>query len=117
MNVFLWHVHGSYCTALVQGSHEYYFPVLPGRGPDGRGRARTWNWPPNAREVTPQEAADLPVDVVILQRPLELQYLAAQWLAGRRPGRDVPAVYLEHNTPPGPPANASHPARDRDDLF
>jgi hypothetical protein len=112
VNVFLWHVHGSYTTALVQGAHDYFLPVEPGRGPDGRGRARTWEWPANAKEVDAGNAADAPVDVVVLQRPHELESLAAEWLGGRRPGVDVPAVYLEHNTPPGPAAATVHPVAD-----
>jgi hypothetical protein len=116
MRVLLWHVHGSYTTALVQGSHEYLLPVLPDRGPDGRGRAQTWEWPASAVEVTPQEAAIADVDVVILQRPEELDHLAETWLGGRRPGRDVPAVYLEHNAPQGRIQQMRHPAADRPDL-
>jgi glycosyltransferase involved in cell wall biosynthesis len=116
VKVFLWHVHGSWTTAFVQGAHEYLLPMLPGRGPDGRGRARTWTWPPSAVEVTPQQAADADVDVVILQRPHELAGLAEQWLGGRRPGRDVPAVYLEHTSPEGRIADMRHPAADRPDL-
>ena len=38
VRVLLWHVHGSYTTALVQGHHTYLLPVTPDRGPDGRGR-------------------------------------------------------------------------------
>lgn len=113
MNVFFWHVHGSYATSLVQGPHTYLVPVLPGRGPDGRGRAMTWDWPASVVEVGPEEARQRPVDVVVLQRPEELTGLAGQWL-GRLPGRDVPAVYLEHNTPSCP--GERHPAADRDDL-
>jgi glycosyltransferase involved in cell wall biosynthesis len=116
MRVLLWHVHGSYTTALVQGSHEYLLPVLPDRGPDGRGRAQTWEWPASAVEVTPEEAADADVDVVILQRPEELDHRAEAWLGGRRPGRDVPAVYLEHNAPQGRISDMRHPAADRPDL-
>lgn len=116
MRILLWHVHGSYTTALVQGGHEYLLPVLPDRGPDGRGRAQTWDWPPEAVEVTPEEAAGADVDVVILQRPEELDHLAEAWLGGRRPGRDVPAVYLEHNAPQGRVADMRHPAADRPDL-
>ncbi|HZE15602.1 MAG TPA: glycosyltransferase [Mycobacterium sp.] len=115
MNVFLWHVHGSYTTALVHGGHRYLLPVLPDRGPDGRGRAQTWVWPQNAEEVTPQEARDADVDVVILQRPEELHGLSEQWL-GRRPGRDLPAVYLEHNAPVGPVTDMVHPAAGRMDI-
>ena len=116
MRVLIWHVHGSYMTSLVQGPHTYLIPVLPDRGPDGRGRARTWTWPDNAVEIRPEEAAQAEVDVVILQRPEELGGLAERWLGGRRPGRDVPAVYLEHNTPQGRINDLRHPAADRPDL-
>jgi hypothetical protein len=116
MNVLLWHVHGSWTTAFVQGGHRVLLPVLPGRPADGRGRARTWEWPENAVEVTPQEAAEADVDVVVLQRPHELEHLAQWWLGGRVPGRDVPAIYLEHNAPQGRIAELRHPAADRPDL-
>jgi hypothetical protein len=39
MRVLLWHVHGSWTTAFVQGPHTYLLPLMPGRGPGGRGRA------------------------------------------------------------------------------
>ncbi|MBL1065194.1 glycosyltransferase [Streptomyces sp. 7-21] len=116
MNILIWHVHGSWTTAFVQGPHTYLIPVLPGRGPDGLGRARTWDWPASAREVTPAQLREEHVDVVVLQRPHEAR-LAERWLGGRRPGRDVPAVYLEHNAPDGPVPHARHPAADRDDLL
>lgn len=116
MNVFLWHVHGAWTTAFVHGPHTYLVPVLPSRGPFGLGRASTYEWPPNAVEVTPEEAARAEVDVVLLQRPDELGSLAEVWLGGRRPGRDLPAVYLEHNAPQGRINEMRHPAADRDDL-
>ena len=118
MNVLLWHVHGSWTTAFVHGAHRVLLPVLPDRGPDGRGRARTWEWPANAVEVTPEEAADAEVDVVVLQRPEELTHggLAERWLGGRVPGTDLPAVYVEHNAPQGRIADMRHPAADRPDL-
>ena len=116
MRVLLWHVHGSWTTAFVQGRHEYLIPVTADRGPDGLGRARTWSWPASAVEVTREEAATAEVDVVVLQRPEELEGLAADWLGGRRPGRDVPAVYLEHNAPQGRINELRHVAADRPDL-
>jgi len=116
MRILIWHVHGSWTTAFVQGEHEHLIPVTPGRGPDGLGRARTWDWPASAVEVTAEQAADLDVDVVVLQRPHELEGLAEQWLGGRRPGRDVPAIYVEHNAPQGRIAEMGHPAADRPDL-
>ncbi|HKQ02557.1 MAG TPA: glycosyltransferase [Actinomycetes bacterium] len=116
MRVLLWHVHGSWTTAFVQGSHDYLIPVTPDRGADGLGRARTWSWPASAVEVTREEAAEAEVDVVVLQRPHELHGLAEEWLGGRTPGREVPAVYLEHNTPQGRVNELRHVAADRDEL-
>jgi glycosyltransferase involved in cell wall biosynthesis len=113
VRVLLWHVHGSYTTALVQGGHDYLVPTLPNRGPWGLGRARTWQWPPSVVEVAPAQAAGADVDVVVLQRPEELDHLAEAWLGGRRPGVDVPAVYLEHNAPQGRINDMRHPAADR----
>ncbi|QGN49608.1 glycosyltransferase [Micromonospora sp. WMMD558] len=115
MNILLWHVHGSWTTSFVHGRHRYLVPVTPDRGPYGLGRARTYPWPDRAVEVTPQDLANAEVDVVILQRPEEYD-LAAQWLR-RRPGRDVPAIYVEHNTPKGDVPNTRHPMADREDLL
>jgi glycosyltransferase involved in cell wall biosynthesis len=115
VNVLVWHVHGSWTTAFVQGHHRYLLPTLPERGPWGGGRPAAWDWPASAVECSPAELADADVDVVVLQRPEEIE-VAERWL-GRRPGRDVAAVFLEHNAPRGGPAASSrHPMADRDDL-
>jgi len=116
MRILLWHVHGAWSTSFVHGDHDYLVPVEPGRGPDGRGRAQTYVWPAQAREVTREEAAEAEVDVVVLQRPHELQSLAAEWLGGRRPGRELPAIYVEHNAPQGSIDEMRHPAADRPEL-
>jgi glycosyltransferase involved in cell wall biosynthesis len=114
MRVLHWHVHGSWSTAFVQGPHTHLVPVIPDRGADGRGRAQTFPWPDNAIEVTPAALATEHVDAVVLQRPHELD-LVEQWL-GRRPGRDVPAVYVEHNTPRGDVPHTRHPMADQSDI-
>lgn len=109
MRILLWHVHGSWTTAFVQGRHEYVLPVLPGRGPDGRGRARTWTWPATVIEAPPDRLPE--IDLVVLQRPQEFD-LVQRW-TGRTPGRDLPAVYLEHNAPEPHPACSQHPLADQ----
>ena len=111
MRILLWHVHGSWTTSFVQGGHDYLLPVTPGRDADGLGRARTWDWPANVVEVPVDDLRDADVDVVVLQRPHELE-LAERW-TGRRPGRDVPAVYVEHNTPGGAVPFTRHPLADQ----
>lgn len=114
MKVLLWHVHGSWTTAFVRGGHDYVVPVTPDRGPYGRGRARTWDWPANVMEVAPEALAREDVDAVVLQRPEE-EVLATEWLR-RRPGRDVPLIYLEHNAPQGRISDLRHPMADRGDV-
>jgi glycosyltransferase involved in cell wall biosynthesis len=112
VNVFMWHVHGSWTTSFVQGPHRYFLPALPGRGPYGLGRAETWQWPASVLEVSPSEAADAEIDVVILQRLEEFAGFAEGWLGGRRPGRDIPAIYVEHNAPQGRIGGMRHPVAD-----
>ncbi len=114
MNILLWHVHGAWTTSFVHGHHRYLVPVTPDRGPDGLGRARTYRWPDTVVEIPPEQLATADVDVVVLQRPHELE-LASAWLR-RRVGRDIPAVYVEHNTPKGEVPATRHPMADRDDL-
>jgi hypothetical protein len=114
VNVLLWHVHGSWTTAFVQGRHQYLLPVTPDRGPDGLGRARTWDWPASVREVPADRLRDEQVDVVVLQRTRDLE-LVREWL-GREPGRDLPAVFLEHNAPDGSVPDTRHPLADRSDI-
>ncbi|MBG6066596.1 glycosyltransferase [Micromonospora ureilytica] len=115
MNILLWHVHGSWTTSFVHGAHRYLIPTTPDRGPYGLGRARTYPWPDSAVEVSPEELPGTDVDLVILQRPEEIDR-AEEWLR-RRPGRDLPAIYVEHNTPKGDVPNTRHPMADRDDLL
>lgn len=114
MRILLWHVHGSWTTSFVQGGHDYLLPVTPDRGPDGLGRARTWDWPASVREVSPEDLAAEEVDLVVLQRPHEVE-LVHRWL-GRRPGWDVPAVYVEHNTPAGDVPDTRHPLAGQDRI-
>ena len=118
MKILIWHVHGSWTTAFVHGRHEYLLPVVAGpggeRSPDGLGRARTWDWPAAAREVSPEQLRTEDVDVVVLQRTRDLD-LVREWL-GREPGRDLPAVFLEHNAPDGNVPETRHPLADRTDI-
>ena len=114
MNILVWHVHGSWLTSFAQGPYTFLVPVTPERGPDGLGRARTWRWPPTVREASPEELRDADIDLMVLQRPHELA-LARRW-TGRRPGVDVPAVYVEHNCPHGTAVDTRHPLADRTDV-
>ncbi|HEV7791768.1 MAG TPA: glycosyltransferase [Pseudonocardia sp.] len=114
MRVLVWHVHGSWTTAFVQGSHTYLIPTTPERDRWGAGRPAAWDWPATALETSPSELADAEIDAVVLQRPEEIE-LVTRW-TGRWPGRDLPAIYVEHNTPREHAATSRHPLADRDDI-
>jgi glycosyltransferase involved in cell wall biosynthesis len=94
-------------TSFVSGGHDYVLPVTPDRDADGRGRADTWDWPASAREVPVERLGEEQVDVVVLQRPHEAELLE-HW-TGWRLGRDVPAVYVEHNAPTEHAVRSRHP--------
>jgi hypothetical protein len=113
LNVLVWHVHGSWTTSFVQGPHRYLLPTLVQGGPWGRGFSGR-DWPRNAVEVTPHRLRHADIDVVVLQRPEEAE-LVRRW-AHRTPGKDLPAVYLEHNAPRGPAATTRHPLADSGDI-
>jgi hypothetical protein len=107
MNILLWHVHGSWTTSFVQGKHRYLVPVNAARDEWGRGRARTFDWPSSVTEVDLADVRDVDVDVVVLQRPAELERVAHL---------NAPRIYVEHNTPKGDVPYTRHPMADRDDL-
>ena len=115
MRVLVWHVHGSWLTSLVHGRHDYVVPVLPDRGPDGLGRAQTFDWPETVRELGPDELREEPIDVVVLQRRSEFD-LVRRWTGRSAGAGGIPAVYVEHNTPRGDIDEWRHPVADRNDI-
>lgn len=110
MRILLWHVHGSWTDAFVRGRHEYLLPVLPEGGPWGLGRAGR-DWPDSVREITLASLDADAVDAVVLQRPEEISEVAR--VLGRRPGIELPAAYVEHNTPKGDFPFTRHPLAEQ----
>jgi hypothetical protein len=114
VRILMWDVHGGYTDSLLAGTHDYLFlpPEPSGRG----GLARYGGTPPsNAYEVTAEELRDQPPDVVLLQRLEEIQ-LCTEHLK-RRPGHDLPAIFLEHNTPKTDVPSTRHPLADEPSVL
>jgi glycosyltransferase involved in cell wall biosynthesis len=105
VNILLWHVHGSWTTAFVQGKHRYLVPVNDRRDEWGRGRARTFDWPGSVEEHALEDIRD--ADIAVVQRPEELDRVPPH----------LPVIYVEHNTPQGDVPLTRHPMADRDDLI
>ncbi|WP_375429871.1 glycosyltransferase [uncultured Friedmanniella sp.] len=112
MRVLLWNIHGGYSDSLLSGRHDYlYLPAgtaLSG-GPPRLHRPS----PGTVRVVSPEELRDDPPDVVVLQR---LEELGAAAALGLRPGVDIPALFVEHNTPHDAVPSSRHPLADRPEL-
>ncbi len=107
LRVLCWHVHGSWSTSFVQGRHRYLLPVAA----DGAGRRPTaWSWPTSAVEVDLARLTRADVDVVVFQRPHELD------MVRRHLGGLPPAVYVEHNTPRGDPPATVHPLAGQSEV-
>ncbi|WP_426765456.1 glycosyltransferase [Pseudarthrobacter sp. 1G09] len=113
MRILLWHVHGSWTDAFVRGRHEYLLPVLPEGGPWGLGRAGR-DWPDSVREVDLATLDAGSIDAVVLQRPEEISEVSR--VLGRTPGVDLPAVFVEHNTPKGDFPFTRHPLADQNTI-
>ncbi|MGI3784104.1 MAG: glycosyltransferase, partial [Janthinobacterium lividum] len=108
MRILLSDVHGGYTDALLAGRHDYLFlPAVDGRGGLSRLGATA---PARAHEVEPSSLRDDPPDVVMLQRPDEADAVVER--TGLRVGVDLPAVFLEHNTPKESVPNTRHRLAD-----
>ncbi|GLJ60251.1 glycosyl transferase [Microbacterium barkeri] len=104
MRILVWHVHGGWMNAFLRGTHEYVVPR-----PDDE--ATPPHLPDRARAVAESALRGEEVDLVVLQRLEELE--AVERLLGRVPGRDVPAVFVEHNTPKERPIDQRHPLAEQ----
>ncbi|WP_405164941.1 glycosyltransferase [Nocardia sp. NBC_01499] len=113
LNVLVWHVHGPWMNSFVQGEHRYLVPYDGRDGAPGSAWARGRSGP-GTIDIAPDDLADENIDVVVLQRPKELD-LVSQWLR-RSPGTDLPAVYVEHDTPHEHAALTTHPLAERTDI-
>jgi hypothetical protein len=115
LKIFTWHVHGSYLFNLVQAPHTFYVPVKPGKPEGYGGRSGNFAWPPNLVEVPADRVKDLDFDLVLYQSTRN--YLTDQYEILSDAQRQLPRIYLEHNTPRPNPTDTRHPADAADVLL
>lgn len=106
LNIFTWHIHGSYLAALTQTLHNWYVPVRTGRPARYSGRGTDSLLPAYVQEVPANEVRQLALDLILFQSPEN--YLEDQYEIFSDEQRRLPRIYLEHNTPKPYPVQSVH---------
>jgi len=107
LKILIWHIHGSYLNALARIDHDWYLPVKPGRPVGYGGRGPTFDLPAYVREVPAHQVRDLDLDLIIYQTPQN--YFEDQYEILSAAQRQLPKIYLEHNTPRPHAVDTRHP--------
>ena len=115
LKILTWHVHGSYLFYLVQAPHDFYLPVRDGRPEGYGGRSGNFEWPSNVFDVPVDRVRDLTFDLVLFQSTRT--YLVDQSEVLSPAQRELPRIYLEHNTPRPSPTDTRHPVDDPNVLL
>jgi len=110
LNILIWHIHGAYLTAIAQAEHNWYLPkkAEPSEGYIGRGQDSTM--PEYVREIPAEAVKDLDLDLIIFQTPKN--YLEDQYEILTAEQRQLPRIYLQHNSPEPHPTDSRHWAAD-----
>lgn len=115
LNILIWHIHGSYLNSLARIEHNWYLPTKPGKPEGYGGRGPTFDVPDYVREVPAEQVKDLKLDLIIFQTPKN--YFEDQYEILSPEQRELPRIYLEHNTPKPHATDSRHPIDDPDVLL
>jgi len=115
LNILAWHIHGSYLNALARIDHNWYLPIKPGKPEGYGGRGPTFDLPDYVREIPAERVRDRDIDVVIYQTHKNYAEDAHEILSDRQ--RNLPSIYLEHNTPKPHAVDTRHPLTDTRTLL
>lgn len=108
--VFTWHIHGSYLYYLSHAAIDLYIPFKADRAEGYYGRGETFPFGPNVIEVPAEEVSLLEFDCILFQS--RQNYLVDQFEILSAAQRDLPKLYLEHNTPEEHPTDTKHVVDD-----
>lgn len=108
--ILTWHVHGSYLYYLSQADCEFLLPVKEGRPHGYGGRAGSFPWGDNVREVPADRVRQEDFDVVLCQAKRNYEIDRLELLSSRQ--LELPCIFLEHDPPRVHPTDTRHPAAD-----
>ncbi|WP_026631017.1 glycosyltransferase family 4 protein [Dyadobacter alkalitolerans] len=110
LKIFTWHIHGSYLYYLSQGDYDIYIPVTERQSEGYYGRGETFPFGPNVIEVPAEEVRNMQFDCILFQSErnflIDQHEVLADWQ------KQLPRVYVEHNTPEKHPTNTRHVMSD-----
>jgi hypothetical protein len=116
LRIFTWHIHGSYLFNLVQAPHEFYVPFKPDRSEEGYcGITESYGWPENLHEIPAEEIRNHPFDCILFQTRRNYEEDQYEILAPQQ--RQLPRIYLEHDTPREHATNSRHHVDDPEVLL
>jgi hypothetical protein len=110
LKIFTWHIHGSYLYYLSQGRYDLYIPVKETKSEGYYGRGETFPFGPNVIEVPVSEVRNMQFDCILFQSEknflIDQHEILADWQ------KQLPSIYVEHNTPEKHPTNTRHVMTD-----
>jgi hypothetical protein len=110
LKILTWHTHGSYLYYLTQAPHDFYVLSKPDRPPGYSGRSGHMPWGDNVTDLPVSEVKDCQFDCILYQD--DDQYLTDQYHYLSEAQRQLPKIYLEHDTPREHPTDMPHPVDD-----
>jgi hypothetical protein len=110
LKILTWHTHGSYLYYLTQVPHQFYVLSKPGRPPGYGGRCGHIPWGDNVIDMPVEQARTQEFDCILFQD--DDQYLKDQYEFLTPAQRNLPRIYLEHDTPREHPTDMRHPVDD-----
>lgn len=115
LKIFTWHIHGSYLFYLSQGDYDIFIPTTEAKTEGYYGRGTTFPFAANVIEVPAEEVRNMQFDCILFQSErnflIDQHEILADWQ------KQLPRVYVEHNTPEKHPTNTAHVMTDPDVMM
>lgn len=112
LNIFTWHIHGSYLYYLSQGNYIIYLPVRSHEEEGYIGRGTTFPFGDNVIEIPEEDVPRYNFDCILFQS--QKNYKEDQYTTlSLKQRRETAKIYLEHDPPQQHPTDTIHIVDDQ----
>ncbi len=115
LRIFTWHIHGTYLYYLSQGDYDIFIPVKGEKTEGYYGRGETFPFGDNVIEIRAEEVKNIAVDCILFQT--YKNYLFDQYEILSDAQRQLPRIYVEHDSPPKSASEQKHLMTDPNVLM